>query len=117
MPLFAVFFLFFSVANMGFPGTYNYVGEMLSMLGIGELSWDLAILAGLGLLASALYSIWLANRLLFGNTKVTYIGAFSDLTGREILLMSVLMFCTLWFGLMPQYFDCILESSIWYLIS
>jgi NADH-quinone oxidoreductase subunit M len=38
MPLFAVFFLFFSVANMGFPGTYNYVGEMLSMLGIGELS-------------------------------------------------------------------------------
>lgn len=38
MPLFAVFFLFFSVANMGFPGTYNYVGEMLSMLGIGGLS-------------------------------------------------------------------------------
>jgi NADH-quinone oxidoreductase subunit M len=35
MPLFATFFLFFSVANMGFPGTYNFVGELLSMIGIG----------------------------------------------------------------------------------
>jgi len=35
MPLFAVFFLFFSICNMGFPGSYNFVGEMLSMFGIG----------------------------------------------------------------------------------
>jgi len=38
MPLFAVFFLFFSIANMGFPGTYNFVGELLSMIGIGARS-------------------------------------------------------------------------------
>jgi NADH-quinone oxidoreductase subunit M len=38
MPLFATFFLFFSVANMGFPGTYNFVGELLSMIGIGMQS-------------------------------------------------------------------------------
>lgn len=117
MPLFAVFFLFFSVANMGFPGTYNYIGEMLCMLGIGNLSWDLAILAGLGLLASALYSIWLANRLLFGNTKVTYIKSFSDLTGREFVLLFILAACTLLFGLMPQYFDTLLENSVWWLLN
>lgn len=117
MPLFAVFFLFFSVANMGFPGTYNYIGEMLCMLGIGNLSWDLAILAGLGLLASALYSIWLANRLLFGNVKVTYIQSFSDLTGREFVLLFVLFVCTLLFGLMPQYFDNLLENSVWWLLN
>lgn len=35
MPLFAVFFLFFTIANMGFPGTYNFIGELLSMAGIG----------------------------------------------------------------------------------
>lgn len=116
MPIYAVFFLFFSVANMGFPGTYNYIGEMLSMLGIGQLSAELAVLAGLGLLASALYSIWLANRLLFGNLKVTYIKSFSDLNGREFLVLSALLICTVWFGFMPQYFDCILENSIWALI-
>ena len=38
MPLFALFFLFFSFANMGFPGTYNFVGELLSMIGIGVRS-------------------------------------------------------------------------------
>ena len=57
MPLFAVFFLFFSIANMGFPGTYNFVGELLSMIGIGDKNWGLAIAIGFGLFASALYSI------------------------------------------------------------
>jgi NADH:ubiquinone oxidoreductase subunit 4 (subunit M) len=57
MPLFAIFFLFFTIGNMGFPGTYNFVGEALSMIGIGLQSFELAVGAGLGLLASALYSI------------------------------------------------------------
>jgi NADH:ubiquinone oxidoreductase subunit 4 (subunit M) len=35
MPLFAAFFLFFTFANMGIPLSYNFVGELLSMLGIG----------------------------------------------------------------------------------
>ena len=117
MPLFATFFLFFSVANMGFPGTYNFVGELLSMIGIGMQSWDLAVLAGLGLLASALYSIWLANRLLFGNVKVTYIHAFSDVIGREFVLFAVLAFTTVWFGVAPYYIDSLLETSIWWLLS
>lgn len=116
MPLFAVFFLFFSVANMGFPGTYNFVGELLSMVGIGLQSWDLAVFAGLGLLASALYSIWLANRLLFGNVKITYIQAFADVTGREFLVLVLLCFATVWFGLMPHYIDCFLENSVWWLL-
>lgn len=115
MPLFVVVFLFFTVANMGFPGTYNFVGELLSMVGIGVRSFELAIFAGLGLLASALYSIWLANRLLFGNVKVTYIQIFMDVTGREILLLLFLVFATVGFGLLPKFIDVFLTSSIYWL--
>jgi len=38
MPLFATFFLFFTTANIGFPSSYNFVGELLSMVGIGMQS-------------------------------------------------------------------------------
>jgi len=117
MPLFAVFFLFFSIANMGFPGTYNFVGELLSMIGIGIRSWDLIIFAGLGLLISALYSIWLANRILFGNVKIIYIKVFSDLTGREVMLLVFLVLITLWFGFLPHYVDTFLDTSIYWLVN
>ena len=117
MPLFAVFFLFFTFANMGFPGTYNFVGELLSMVGIGVRSWELVIVAGLGLLASALYSIWLANRVLFGNVKITYIKVFSDVTGREFVLFTVLLLLTIWFGFLPNYVDAFLDSSVYWLLA
>lgn len=116
MPLFAIFFLFFSVANMGFPGTYNFVGEILITVGVGERSWELAILSGLGLLASSFYSIWLANRLLFGNVKITYIKVFADVTSLEFLLLFTLLFVTLFFGFFPSYIDVLLESSIRWLL-
>jgi NADH-quinone oxidoreductase subunit M len=101
---------------MGLPLMYNFVGEALCMVGIGLQSWELAMLAGLGLLASALYSIWLANRLLFGNVKVTFIEAFSDVSGREFAILVSLAVCTLWFGIDPSYFDALMENAIWWLL-
>jgi NADH-quinone oxidoreductase subunit M len=38
MPLFAAFFLFFTFGNMGIPLSYNFIGELLSMIGIGAQS-------------------------------------------------------------------------------
>jgi len=38
MPVFAAFFFIFNLANMGFPGTPNFVGELLMLAGIFILS-------------------------------------------------------------------------------
>jgi NADH-quinone oxidoreductase subunit M len=38
MPLFSIFFLFFSLANMGLPGTSNFVGEILIFIGLFKVS-------------------------------------------------------------------------------
>jgi NADH-quinone oxidoreductase subunit M len=38
MPLFAFFFFFFTLANFGFPGLANFVGEFLIALNIPNLS-------------------------------------------------------------------------------
>jgi NADH:ubiquinone oxidoreductase subunit 4 (subunit M) len=44
MPLFSFSFLFFSLANMGLPGTSNFVGEILVFLGLYEKSPFIAFL-------------------------------------------------------------------------
>lgn len=56
MPLFATFFLAFSLANMGFPGTSNFIGEILVFLGIFSMSGAVMLVASTGIVLSAAYS-------------------------------------------------------------
>lgn len=57
MPLFASIFFIFTLANMGFPGTSNFVGELLIFIGLGQTNTMVLILAALGIVLSAVYSI------------------------------------------------------------
>jgi NADH:ubiquinone oxidoreductase subunit 4 (subunit M) len=60
------------------------------------------------MLFSSIYSIWLFNRLIFGNPKILYIKNYQDMTFREYLLILPLVFLTLIFGIIP---DIILETT------
>ena len=104
MPLFSVFFLFFTLANVSFPGTSNFIGELFILLGVFLDSQVAAFLAAAGVILSAVYAFWLYNRLVFGVLKVQHISSFSDLTSKELLLMSVFAFLVIWAGLMPNVF-------------
>lgn len=57
MPLFTSFFLLFSLANMGFPGTSNFAGEILLLTGLFKGNTMLLVLASSGIVFSAAYSI------------------------------------------------------------
>jgi len=70
MPLFSIYFLFFTLANMGFPGTFNFLGEFYIFLGL-KLVNEAALLGGVfGTLLSATYSIWLYNKVCFGQLRL-----------------------------------------------
>lgn len=56
MPLFALFFLLFTLANMGFPGTPNFLGEFLVFLGLYAQSPHILLFAASGIVLSAVYS-------------------------------------------------------------
>ena len=84
MPLFSSFFLFFSLANIGLPGTSNFVGEILVFVGLFKKSTFIAFIAGWGMVLCAVYAIWLHNRINFGTLKTKYIVSFKDLTLREL---------------------------------
>jgi NADH-quinone oxidoreductase subunit M len=104
MPRFSVFFLFFTLANVSFPGTSNFIGELFILLGVFLDSQVAAFLAAAGVILSAVYAFWLYNRLVFGVLKVQHISSFSDLKSKELLLMSVFAFLVIWAGLMPNVF-------------
>jgi len=72
MPKFSFFFVNLSLANMAFPGTSNFVGELLIMIGLVEKNTIVLTISALSIIFSAIYSIWLFNRVCFGSFKTTY---------------------------------------------
>ena len=71
-PLFTIFFFFFSLANMGFVGTFNFVGEYLCFLGIVHYSLFVVFLALTNTVLGSVYSIFLFNKVCFGSFKYVY---------------------------------------------
>lgn len=72
MPVFSVYIFLFSLGNMGFPGTSNFIGELLILTGIFRSNSLIMIFAATGIVFSAIYSIWLFNRIVFGAVKTKY---------------------------------------------
>lgn len=104
MPLFALFFLFFTMANISVPGTSSFVGEFLILTGAFQNNTTIAIGAATGMIWGGAYALWLANRLLYGMPKVSYIRAFADLARREVALLFPYFLGTLWLGFYAEPF-------------
>jgi len=102
MPIYSSILLFFSLANLGFPGTSNFIGEFLILIGVVEKNISIMILTAIGMLFSSIYSIWLFNRLCFGNIKINYIKEYQDLTKREYFVLFPLIFLTILLGVAPD---------------
>jgi len=104
MPLYSFFFIFFSIANLGFPGTSSFAGELLILIGSFQNNTFVTFFLSTGMVLSAAYSLWLANRLLFGPLTVKYFLSYTDLNIRDIALLSPFLFCIVWLGIYPEIF-------------
>jgi len=69
MPLFSSFFTLFTMANIGLPGTSSFVGEFLVIMGCLLTNSIAAFFCATGMVLGGIYSLWLLNRILFGNIK------------------------------------------------
>ena len=101
MPLFSLFFFFFSIANLAFPGTSNFVGEFITLIGIDDRNMSVMILGASSMLFSSIYSMWLLNRLLFGTLKVNSIHIYCDMLKRDFYVLLPLVLATLLLGIAP----------------
>lgn len=104
MPIYAALFLIFTLANIALPGTSSFTGEFLLLTGIYKTNVVTAIVAALGVILCGGYSLWLYNRVVFGNIKVNYTLKFTDVNLREFSIMFPLFLFILLMGIYPTYF-------------
>ena len=104
MPLFITIFLLFTMANIALPGTSSFVGEFLILVGAFQANTMVTMLAATGMVLGGAYSLWLYNRVAFGNLKVQSIHEFSDINRREFFVQLPLILGTLLMGIYPEIF-------------
>ena len=112
MPYYALFFLLFTMASIGLPGTSGFVGEFLSLAGIYAMSSWVALVCTTGIILGAAYMLWLYRRVAFGPQKNADAAAMADLSKREWLLMAPIAAVVLWMGVYPESFLAPMRKDI-----
>ena len=112
MPVYSVFLLIFTMANIALPGTSSFVGEFLLLLGIYKTNILSSIIGALGVILCGAYSLWLYNRIIFGNLKTTSITMFKDINSREFIILLPLLILVLFMGIYPSFFSEYIHLSV-----
>jgi NADH-ubiquinone oxidoreductase chain 4 len=101
MPVFIILFFIFTLSNTGIPLTLNFLGEQLSLIGIWERSPLIAALGATGIVLSAIYSIYLYNRISYGIYS-PHLKPIKDISRREFNLLITLLLPTVLLGIFPN---------------
>jgi NADH-quinone oxidoreductase subunit M len=112
MPAFALIFLFFTMANVGLPGTSGFVGEFLVLMGIFQVNTWVAMFATTGVILSAAYALWLYRRVVMGDLIKESLRTITDMTTRERVIFAPLVFMTLLLGVYPALVLDIIGPSV-----
>jgi NADH-quinone oxidoreductase subunit M len=102
MPVYAVIFLVFTLANVGLPGTSGFVGEFLTLIGTFRINTWVATVATLGTILSAAYALWLYRKVIFGKLEKPSLRHIRDLGWREMVILAPLVILTIVFGIYPK---------------
>ena len=111
MPVFTILFFIFTLCNTGVPLSLNWIGEQLSLIGTWERNPIASIIGATGILFSAIYSIWLYNRLSYGSYS-PYLKPLKDVSRREFILLISLLIPTVVFGIFPNVILETLHASV-----
>ena len=112
MPAYALVFMLFTLASVGLPGTANFVGEFLVIVGAWAVSPWVALGAATGMVLGACYMLWLYRRVSFGKITRDDVRALLDLSPREYAVFAPLIILTLWMGIYPQPFLSFFEATV-----
>src|SRR6056297_19377 len=116
MPLYALIFLFFTMANIALPGTSSSVGEFLILAGSFKENTTVTFLGATGMILGGAYSLWLYNRVIYGNLKKDeghlHLKYSYDINRREFYVFLPLIIGTILMGIYPKIFLDPLEASL-----
>jgi NADH-quinone oxidoreductase subunit M len=117
MPAYALVFMFFTMANVGLPGTSGFVGEFLTLMGIFQVNTWVAAVATTGVILSAAYALWLYRRVVFGDLIKEALRTITDMDRREKTIFAPLVAMTLLLGVYPSLVTDIIGPSVTALVT
>jgi NADH-quinone oxidoreductase subunit M len=112
MPKYALFFMLFTMASVGLPGTANFVGEFLSLAGAYQANSWVAAVATTGIILGAAYMLYLYWRMAYGTARTAEAAAMPDLDKREFLILAPIAAAVLWMGVYPESFMAPMRGDV-----
>lgn len=112
MPLFSLLFFTLVLANMSFPGTFSFIGELLIFFSLIFVNVLLCIAAGSTMVFSAAYSLALYTHTMLGTLNGFFVKYFSDTSRREFFMIGSLTTLTVLFGIFPNLIILVVESNL-----
>lgn len=111
VPIYAGFFLIFTLASIGLPSMNGFVGEFLIILGGFKAKKVMGVLAATGIIIGAGYMLWLYQRVFFMETKSKMEGL-KDLNMREFITLLPMIILIFWIGLYPNALLSFMHASV-----
>ena len=104
--------LLITLASIGLPGMNGFIGEFLIML--GTFQWDprFVVIAGLGVILSAVYMLWMFQRVYYGEVTNEHNRHLPDLTVREWAVIGPLCAAAIVMGVFPNAFLQPMEPAV-----
>jgi NADH-quinone oxidoreductase subunit M len=112
IPQFTAASLLITLASIGLPGMNGFVGEFLIML--GAFRWDprFVVAAGLGVILSAVYMLWMFQRVYYGEVTNEDNRTLPDLSVREWAIVGPLAAMAIYMGVFPNVFLKPMEPAV-----
>jgi NADH-quinone oxidoreductase subunit M len=116
MPVLATCFMIITLSSIGLPLLNGFVGEFLILVGTFGASLAKAklycALAATGVILSAVYMLWMYQRVMFGEITHDVNKTLPDLSLREKWVLLPMIVMALWMGLYPQFFLRKMDASV-----
>src|SRR5262245_6270558 len=112
LPAFSTIFLIVTLSSIGLPLLNGFVGEFLILLGAFETNRTFAVVATSGVILSAVYMLWVYQRVIFGEVTNPKNKKLADLNFREKLILLPLVVLIFWMGIYSESFLRRMDNSI-----
>jgi len=112
VPRLSAAFLIMTLASIGLPSLNGFIGEFLIML--GAFRWDprFVVGAGLGVILSAVYMLWMFQRVNYGPQVNPKNRGLRDLSPREWVVIAPICVLAIVMGVVPSLFLRPMEPAV-----
>jgi NADH-quinone oxidoreductase subunit M len=116
MPQYSTMFMIIALSSLGLPLLNGFIGEFLILLGTFASSVPhaklFAVLGATGVILSAVYLLWMLQRVMFGDVTKRENAELADLDGREKWALIPLVAMAILMGVAPMFFLRASEKSV-----